>query len=88
MAGKKGKSVGKSDRASTEDKQRRLTLEGKEGKEGKKVMFKLSEESLEKEEKRRITEDCSEIIEIELRVLEEERKKRREELRGLKDRME
>jgi len=36
-------------------------------------MFKLSEESLEKEEKRRVTEVCREIIGIELKGLEEER---------------
>jgi len=39
MAGKEGKNVGKSGKLGAEDKQRRLTLEGKEG--GKKVMFKV-----------------------------------------------
>jgi len=48
-------------------------------------MFKLSEESLEKEEKRKITKICNEMIGIELRALEEKRRKEREELRGLKE---
>jgi len=68
MAGKEGKSIGKVGRPSVEDKQRKLTLEDKEG---KRVMFRLSEESIEKEEKKRITEVCKDIIGIELRALEE-----------------
>jgi len=62
-------------------------LKGKEDKEGKKIMFKLSKESLEKEKKRKIIEVCSEMIKIELRSLEEERKKGREELKVLKERI-
>jgi len=85
MTGKEGKGVGKAGRLSLEDKQRRLTSEGKEG--GKKVMLRLSEERLEKEEKRRVTEVCNEIIGIELRELEEERKNVKEELRGSKERV-
>jgi len=87
MAGKEGKSVSKVGRPSAEDKQRKLTLEGKEGKEGKRVMFRLSEESVEKEEKRRIAEVCKEIIGAELRTLVEERKSVGEELRELKERI-
>jgi len=87
MAGKEGKSVGKVGRPSAEDKQRKLTLEGKEGKEGKKVKFRLSEESMEKEEKRKIVEVCKDIIEIELRTLVEERKKEEGALRELKERI-
>jgi len=62
MAGKEGRSVGKVGRPSVEDKQRKLTLEGKEGKEGKRVMFRLSEEDIEKEEKKRIAEVCKDIF--------------------------
>jgi len=65
----------------------RISRGGWHWKVRKVKMFKLSEESLEKEEKRRITEVCSEMIEIELRALEEEKKKGREELRGLKERI-
>jgi len=83
MVGKEGKSVGKAGRLNVEDKQRRLTIEGNEG--GKKVKFMLSEERLEKEEKRKISEVCSEIIGVELNELEEERKNVKEELRGLKE---
>jgi len=86
MAGREGKNVGKAGRLSSEEKQRRITLEGKEG--GKKIMFKLSEERLEKEEKRRITEVCKEILGTELRGLEEERKYVREEMRDLKEKIE
>jgi len=87
MAGKEGKGIGKVGRPSGDVKQRRLTVEGKEGKEGKKVTFKLSEENMDKEEKKRISEICKKIVGVELGVLEEERKKEREELRGLKERM-
>jgi len=82
MVGKEGKSVGKAGRLISEEKQRRITLEG-----GKKIMFKLSEERSEKEEKRRITEVCKEIMGTELRGLEEERKNVREELRRLKEKI-
>jgi len=91
MARKEGKSVGKIVGLSAEDKQRKITLKGKEGKEGKRIMFRfrLSVESVEKEkrEKRRITEVCRDMIGLELRALKEERKKEREELRGLKERI-
>jgi len=50
-------------------------------------MFKLSEESLEKEEKRRVTEICREIIGIELKELEEERRSVKEKLKRLKERI-
>jgi len=85
MAGKEGKSVSKSGRLNAEGKQRRLTLEGKEG--GKKITFKLSEEKLKKEKKKRPSEVCSEIISIELKELEEEKKNVKEELRGLKEKI-
>jgi len=83
MARKEGKSVGKAGRLSAEDKQRRLTIEEKEG--GKRVKFMLSEERLEKEEKRKIAEVCNEVIGIELNKLEEEKKNVKEELRSLKE---
>jgi len=51
-------------------------------------MFKFNEESLEKEEKRRVTEICREIIEIELKDLEEERRIIKEELKGLREKIE
>jgi len=50
-------------------------------------MFRLSKESLEKEEKKRIAEVCKNIIGVELRALKEERKREREKLRGLKERI-
>jgi len=58
---------------------------GKE--EGKKVIFKLSEEKLEKEEKIRVINVCNEIIEKELKELKEKKRNIREELRGLKKRI-
>jgi len=87
MAGREGKNVGKVGRPSVEDKQRKLTVEGKEGKEGKKVKFRLSEEKMEKEEKRKIAEVCKDIIEIEVRALIEARKKEEGEWRELKERI-
>jgi len=85
MAGKEGKSASKLSKLSAEDKQRKLSLEGKEG--SKKVSFKLSEEKLEKEEKKRISEICSEIVGIEIKNLEEERKNIKDELRGFKEKI-
>jgi len=74
--GKRSEKYGKVGRLSLENKQRKLTTEGKEG--GKEVVFKLSEERLEKEEKMRMTEVCNEIIEKELKGLEEEGRNKRE----------
>jgi len=67
------------------EKQRRLTEEGKEGR--KKVIFQLSEERLEKEEKRRVTEICKRIIGGELKRMEEEKRNANEEIKELKDRI-
>jgi len=47
----------------------------------------LSEKRLEKEEKRKISEVCREIIGIELNELEEERKNVKEEWRSLKEKI-
>jgi len=38
-------------------------------------MFKLSEESMEQEERRRVTEVCREVLDSELKKLEEDRGK-------------
>jgi len=84
MVGKEEKGVGKTGRLSLEDKQRRLTSEGKKG--VKKVMFRLSEEKLEKRRKKKSNRG-NEIIGIELKKLEEKRKNVKEELRGLKERI-
>jgi len=58
MAGKEAKTARKIGRPSLEEKQRKLETEGKDV--GKKVMFKLSDEKLEKEERRRM-EICSKM---------------------------
>jgi len=70
MAERETKSVGKVGKGRLEEKQRRIT-ESK--KSEKKVMFKLSEESMEKEERRRVTEVCREVLDSELKKLEEGR---------------
>jgi len=85
MAGRNGKGAGKVGRPSLEERQRKLTTEGKEG--GKKVVFKLSEERLEKEEKERLTEICNEVIVRELKGWEEEKRKIREEIHSMKERI-
>jgi len=60
MAGREAKNIGKMGRPSLEEKQRMLQKWRETTR--KKVLFKLSEERLEKEERRRMTEICSEII--------------------------
>jgi len=85
MAGRNGKGTGKVGRPSLEEKQRKLTTENKEG--GKKVVFKLSEERLEKEEKARVIEICNEVIVRELKGWEEEKRKIREEIHSMKERI-
>jgi len=62
-----------------EDKQRKLTTKGKD--RGKKVVFRLSEEKLEKKKRMRVTEICNEIIGKEIKGLEEERRIVKKELR-------
>jgi len=85
MASRETKKVGKVGRPSVEEKQKRLTEEGKEG--GKKVIFQLSEERLEKEEKKRVTEICKEIIGSELNRWEEKRRNVNEAIKELKERI-
>jgi len=79
MAGREMKSVGKVGKRRLEEKQRKI-IEEKDTK--KKVMFRLSEESLEKEERKRIREICKDMLDDELKGLEEGRKTVMEEIKG------
>jgi len=85
MASRETKKVGKVERSNLEKKQKWLTEEGKEGE--KKVTFHLSEERLEKKDKRRVTEICEVIIGEELNKLEVERRNANKEIKGLKERI-